>query len=190
MANRRGRPKVSSVETLSEAAIELFLELGFEATSIDDISMRVGVSRGTFFTYFSGGKADALWAQLLPDTGVVIPEPSGDGIRASADALIALVADWGDRVPQVLRDAAAMQATDTLVATAGPRLQAVADALALRIAADDDSLPESPHPSTAAGALTGAAVGAIIAWAREPNGSAGEALEAALAPIISAFSRS
>ena len=60
---RVGRPKASSRETLAEAACELFLEQGFEATSIADITSRAGVSRSSFFNYFAS-KSDVLWAGL------------------------------------------------------------------------------------------------------------------------------
>ncbi len=59
--SRAGRPRASSRETLAEAACELFLERGFEATSIADITQRAGVSRSSFFNYFTG-KSAVLWA--------------------------------------------------------------------------------------------------------------------------------
>ncbi|MDQ2699539.1 MAG: TetR/AcrR family transcriptional regulator, partial [Actinomycetota bacterium] len=60
---RAGRPKASSRETIAEAACELFLEQGYEQTSIVDIARRAGVSRSSFFNYFSS-KSDVLWAGL------------------------------------------------------------------------------------------------------------------------------
>ena len=57
------RPRASSRETLAEAACELFLEQGFEATSIADITTRAGVSRSSFFNYFAS-KSDILWSGL------------------------------------------------------------------------------------------------------------------------------
>src|SRR5437868_1996572 len=60
---RAGRPKASSRENIAEAACELFLEQGYEQTSIVDIANRAGVSRSSFFNYFSS-KSDVLWAGL------------------------------------------------------------------------------------------------------------------------------
>src|SRR6478736_3003458 len=60
---RTGRPRASSRETLAEAACELFLEQGFEQTSIADITSRAGVSRSSFFNYFAS-KSDVLWSGL------------------------------------------------------------------------------------------------------------------------------
>ena len=61
--SRTGRPRASSRETLAEAACELFLEKGYEATSIAEIAQRAGVSRSSFFNYFAS-KGDILWAGL------------------------------------------------------------------------------------------------------------------------------
>src|SRR3712207_179949 len=60
-----GRPRRSSRETLQDAATELFLEQGFERTTVDEIARRAGVARGTFFNYFSA-KGDLLWADVDP----------------------------------------------------------------------------------------------------------------------------
>lgn len=43
------------------AAIDLFLEQGFEATSVEQIAQAAGVSRSTFFRQF-GGKDDVVFA--------------------------------------------------------------------------------------------------------------------------------
>lgn len=58
-----GRPKASSREVLAEAACELFLEQGYAATTVADITRRAGVSRSSFFNYFAA-KGDVLWAGL------------------------------------------------------------------------------------------------------------------------------
>jgi AcrR family transcriptional regulator len=61
--SRAGRPKASSRETLAEAASELFLEQGYEATSIAEIAARAGVSRSSFFNY-AASKGALLWGGL------------------------------------------------------------------------------------------------------------------------------
>lgn len=58
-----GRPRASSREILAEAACELFLEQGFDDTSISEIATRAGVSRSSFFNYFAS-KSDILWSPL------------------------------------------------------------------------------------------------------------------------------
>lgn len=39
-------------DVLAEAAFALFLERGFEGTTVDDIVARAGVGRRSFFRYF------------------------------------------------------------------------------------------------------------------------------------------
>lgn len=48
---------------LEEAACELFLEQGYAATSVADITRRAGVSRATFFNYVPA-KSDLLWTSV------------------------------------------------------------------------------------------------------------------------------
>ncbi|XKH57279.1 TetR/AcrR family transcriptional regulator [Citricoccus nitrophenolicus] len=57
-----------SVEVRSlvvEAAVELFSERGFEATSVDDLARAAGLSRSTYFRQV-GGKEDAVFADHPP----------------------------------------------------------------------------------------------------------------------------
>ena len=68
---RAGRPKASSRETLAEAACELFLERGYDATSVADITQRAGVSRSSFFNYFAS-KSDVLWSGVDERIGQAI----------------------------------------------------------------------------------------------------------------------
>lgn len=49
---RRERHKRATYEKLYTAALELFTEQGYEETSIEDITERADVARGTFFNYF------------------------------------------------------------------------------------------------------------------------------------------
>lgn len=60
--DRGGRPAATSPHALAAAAQRLFVDKGFEETSVEDIAVAVGVSRRTFFRYFST-KADVLWVE-------------------------------------------------------------------------------------------------------------------------------
>jgi AcrR family transcriptional regulator len=48
---------------ITQTAMELFLERGFEATTIDDIAAAAGISRRSFFRYF-GTKEDIVLGDL------------------------------------------------------------------------------------------------------------------------------
>ena len=93
-SSRAGRPRASSRETLAEAACELFLEQGYEATSIADITTRAGVSRSSFFNYFAS-KSDILWSGLDERVGDFEAHLDGQegtdaaaGVRAAAHVAV------------------------------------------------------------------------------------------------------
>jgi AcrR family transcriptional regulator len=132
--NRAGRPKVSSRETLAEAACELFLERGYDATSVADITQRAGVSRSSFFNYFSS-KSDVLWsgldariAQAAEALAALGAEGDGETMR---DILREIVRDFApDPLALALRNRAAMGLDDELERDTGVRQVRLASAIA------------------------------------------------------------
>ncbi len=50
--SRRERKKDETRTRIFEAAVRLFREKGFEATTVDEITERADVAKGTFFNYF------------------------------------------------------------------------------------------------------------------------------------------
>ncbi|MGC5413284.1 TetR family transcriptional regulator, partial [Streptomyces sp. DT225] len=58
--DRRPAKKPPMRDVLAEAAFALFLERGFERTTVDDIVARAGVGRRSFFRYFPS-KEDAVF---------------------------------------------------------------------------------------------------------------------------------
>jgi len=53
MSGRRELAKVERRERLYEAALTLFRSQGYEQTTVDQITRRAGVAKGTFFNYFA-----------------------------------------------------------------------------------------------------------------------------------------
>jgi AcrR family transcriptional regulator len=62
-ALRRGRPPGTSRRKLELIALRLFTEQGFDQTPIEQIAAEAGVSRRTFFRYFSS-KSSVLWGEF------------------------------------------------------------------------------------------------------------------------------
>jgi mycofactocin system transcriptional regulator len=60
---RKGRPPSTSRATLEEIGIRLFVERGFDETSVEDIAAAAGIGRRTFFRYFRS-KADLVWGDF------------------------------------------------------------------------------------------------------------------------------
>lgn len=168
---RAGRPRASSRETLAEAACELFLEQGYEQTSVADITRRAGVSRSSFFNYFSS-KSDVLWSGLderiahaserLQELGT-----GADGQRVRA-ILRDAVADFApDPLALALRNAAAMGLEVELVIDRGVRLARLATAISAAAAA-------SGIPALSADILGAAHATAVLSslrvWAEQGAG--------------------
>jgi AcrR family transcriptional regulator len=51
--SRRERKKLETHQALLEAALVLFREKGYNATTVEEITERADVAKGTFFNYFS-----------------------------------------------------------------------------------------------------------------------------------------
>jgi AcrR family transcriptional regulator len=122
---RAGRPRASSREVLAEAACELFLEQGYDATSVADITQRAGVSRSSFFNYFSS-KSDVLWSGLdarIDDAIAALAALGADADSAAVPGiLLTVVHDFApDPLALALRNAAAMGLEDELIRDTGLR---------------------------------------------------------------------
>lgn len=158
--HRAGRPRASSRETLAEAASELFLEQGYEATSVADITRRAGVSRSSFFNYFSS-KSDVVWSGI--DERISVFEHA---LAAGADvdaAVRAIVEDFApDTLALALMNAGAMHLDGELDHDSALRSARIARAVASRLIAEDvDPLGANVRGA----AIGGAALAAIRAWA-------------------------
>lgn len=65
---RAGRRPVTTRSHLAELALALFVDQGFESTTVDDIAVVAGIGRRTFFRYFAS-KNDVVWGDF--DAGLV-----------------------------------------------------------------------------------------------------------------------
>ncbi|MDD3398503.1 MAG: TetR/AcrR family transcriptional regulator [Candidatus Methanomethylophilaceae archaeon] len=61
---KEGSPITGRKADITEAALSLFLEKGYQRTRIDDIIERVGIAKGTFYHHFQS-KIDVLEAVVL-----------------------------------------------------------------------------------------------------------------------------
>ena len=64
-AARTGRPQATSHRDLELVALDLFSRHGFDDVSVTDIATAAGISRRTFFRYYSS-KNDAVWGEFDP----------------------------------------------------------------------------------------------------------------------------
>lgn len=61
--NRHARRRLNTIAKLKEATLELLLEKGYDTVSIQDITDRADLGRGTFYIYF-GSKEEIVWSIL------------------------------------------------------------------------------------------------------------------------------
>ncbi|MFJ4039079.1 TetR/AcrR family transcriptional regulator [Microbacterium sp. NPDC090007] len=176
--SRSGRPRVSSREVLAEAACELFLEQGYDATSVSDITRRAGVSRSSFFNYFAA-KSDVLWSGFDAQVGAGVAL-----LRGEADVATALSAIGTGLTP----DALALAITNVEAMGIGPELDRDRAVRQFRLQREIASrFTRDGMPSLAAevraGALAAAVLAAVWAWADRTatGGPLADVLAAALA---------
>lgn len=160
-ASRVGRPHASSRRILSEAACELFLERGYAETAVADITARAGVSRSSFFNYFSS-KDDVVWAGFdarldaaatrLTDRSV----PVSDALAGVADGYDA------DSLALAIANADAMGLRDVLARDRAIRQGSLAQVVSARLRSDGVPSLES---EVRAAAVAGAVLAAVWAWA-------------------------
>jgi len=167
-----GRPRATSRDTIAEAACELFLEQGYEGTTVADITRRAGVSRSSFFNYF-GSKADVIWGGLDERIAALTSRlggqngaggESGGGGAPDVDAALRALADGfaPDSLALALVNSDAMGLTDEIEREAGLRRSRIAVLVAARLR-ENGVAPL--RADVAAAAYAGAVLAAIGSWA-------------------------
>jgi AcrR family transcriptional regulator len=134
----RERKRLQTRERLTRVAMALFLERGFEATTLDDIAAAADISRRSFFHYFAS-KEDVVFAWQEESTAALIAavaaRPAGESMLTAAEnAISAMIRQLqpGEAIAmaQLKRDNPALQARDQVKYDKLER--ALADALGKR----------------------------------------------------------
>ncbi|WP_043161102.1 TetR family transcriptional regulator [Bradyrhizobium sp. Ai1a-2] len=116
----RARKRQETREKLTRAAMALFLERGFEATTLDDIVASADISRRTFFHYFAS-KEDVVFAWQEEAGAALIAavaaRPAGESMLAAAENAVIAMAGQLDpaevvALARLKRDNPALQARD------------------------------------------------------------------------------
>lgn len=91
--SRRERKKEETRRRIFEAAVELFRSKGFDATTVEEITEKADVGRGTFFNYFPRKESVLAW---LSEEKLLVAEEHGAALlaedRPSREKLIELFA--------------------------------------------------------------------------------------------------
>ena len=99
MRSYRERSRIAAMRETQRVALDLFLERGFDAVTVDDIASTVGMSASTVYRHFGTKEGIILWHEYDAQIDAALIErlrqlPPLDAIR---DALIdALANRWQD----------------------------------------------------------------------------------------------
>jgi mycofactocin system transcriptional regulator len=171
--SRTGRQRSTSVAELSHVGLRLFVERGFDETTVDDIAEAAGIGRRTFFRYFPS-KNDLPWGEF--DTLIVrmrqllADQPPE---RPLFDALRIAVLEFNrypdDELPYHRQRMELLLNVPTLVAHSTLRYaawrHAISDFAAERLGAKADDLA----PQTIGWTFLAVSLAAYEQWLREPG---------------------
>ena len=155
----RERKRQQTRERLTRAAMALFLERGFEATTLDDIAAAADISRRSFFHYFAS-KEDVVFAWHEEITSALITavaaRPRDESMLAAAENAISAMARQIEPSEAIAmaclkRDNPALQARDQVKYEKLER--ALADALAKRAGHKTEKLQARLVAMIATGAM-------------------------------------
>jgi AcrR family transcriptional regulator len=165
----RERKKVRTRAQLTDAAIRLFTERGFDATTVEDITEEVEVSPRTFFRYFDS--KEAVVVRLFDDTGLELramlaarpaEEPPFTAVRAALGWLVQRYTAHADRVLALKRLAADTPAIRAALLDKHARWEHwMTDELAARLGVDPD---RDPRPRLVAAVAWAAFSTAVARW--------------------------
>jgi AcrR family transcriptional regulator len=174
----RERKRQQTRERLTRAAMALFLDRGFEATTLDDIVAAADISRRSFFHYFVS-KEDVVFAWHEENTAALVAavaaRPAGESLLAVAENAIAAMVrqlEPGEALAmaKLKRDNPALQARDQVKYEKLER--ALAEALARRAGRKTERLQARLVAMIATGAMR---IGGEL-WATEGAREKPEAL--------------
>jgi AcrR family transcriptional regulator len=168
----RERTRRLAQTELTSVAQELFLQHGYEATTVDQIAAAAGMSKRTFFRYFPSkddlviGKYD-LFGDRLADAFDARPtrEPVWESLRRVFDLTLDYVQDDHQRARNESMERI-VQSTPQLTARYLEKMQRVQSLLVTRVAAriglESDST--DPRPAAIVGAAFACMQAARAAW--------------------------
>jgi AcrR family transcriptional regulator len=188
----RAKKKAATKRAIQEHALRLFVEKGYDATTVDEIAAAAGVSHMTFFRYFPRKEEVVEYDEydpLLEDLIAARPpdEPPlvalHNALRAGLESILAT-----DREALLIRTRLVLRnpvlRSRNLLAQDTTR-DLFARALARRAGLSEPDLAAMVQSSAALGAIAPAAT----AWAESDDGDFVALIDAAFAALASGVSR-
>jgi AcrR family transcriptional regulator len=189
----RERTRRLAQTELTMVAQDLFLEQGYDSTTVDQIAAAAGMSKRTFFRYFPSkddlviGKYD-LFADRMAEALDARPadEPVWESLRRVFDITLDYVQDDHQRARNDAMEAI-VRSTPQLYARYLEKMQRVQDLLIGRVAVrltSRDQVPTDPRPAAIVGAAFACMQAARHAWfASDRDEAFGNYLDNAMAAL-------
>lgn len=172
-AQAQGRPRVTTASRLSRVGLELFIERGFDATTMDDIAVAAGVGRRTVFRYFPS-KNDLPWGDF--DAELRRLRRGLEAVPADVPMLQALreaIIEFNTFPPEeAIFHRARMHLileVPALVAHSALRYEAWRAVIAWFVGSRTGLDPQALEPQVAAYGILGASVAAYERWLADPD---------------------
>jgi mycofactocin system transcriptional regulator len=188
---RRGRPPGTSRRELELIALRLFTDQGFESTTIEQIAVQAGVSKRTFFRYFSS-KANVLWSEFDREVGTIHAAlagvPAGVPMMDAIRRAVVTANHYGPQdVPELRMRMNLIGCVPALQSSAAVHYdaweRAISDFVATRIGQPADSL----YPLAVGRATLAACRAAYDRWSARADADLTYYLDAALAALAAGF---
>jgi len=168
-ASLRNRKRQFVTDSIFEAAVEIFSRKGFDETTIEDVAAAAGVSRASFFRYFTG--KDDLLGQNVMKHGTALTEairacPPSFTLMQTMHEIVLSVAR--ERVTHPLTRQVidiSLQSVSAMQAQAS-RMIEVEESVAIEFAARIGGLKDDLEPRLLAAMTMSAMNVAIMAWHR------------------------
>jgi TetR/AcrR family transcriptional regulator, regulator of mycofactocin system len=171
--SRPGRPRTTSRDEVGRIALRLFVERGFEETTLEDVAAAVGVGRRTLFRYYDS-KNDIVWGAFSEHL---------EGLRAMLDAanpaepmmdvlrrVVVAFNDYGEAELPDLRNR--MTLITTVPALQGHSMLRYGDwcaVIADFVAGRLDLQPDDLIPQVIANAALGTSMATYRHWIKNPH---------------------
>lgn len=170
---RAGRAPATTHGELSHIALRMFIERGFEGTTVDEIAAAAGIGRRTLFRYFPS-KSDLAWGEfddmLARFRDVLMSLPTQIPVReALRRAVIAFNTFPPEETPFHRQRMWLLLNVPALVAHSTLRYAAWRQVIAEYVAFRSGEAPDALRPQSVAWACLGVCLATYERWLREED---------------------
>lgn len=182
----RERKKLKTKAAIQQAAIRLFLDQGFDETTIEQIAAAAEISPSTFFNYFPS-KEDVVFEDELDPLILAAfdAQPAGTNpIRAIRTAMTSVMKNITPEQDALVRERLALMiSTPSLRAAMLAQFADMVQQIAALVASRTGGSPDDFAVRNFAGALLGVMMSAFLTAAADPKMDLIEAADQALSHL-------